>query len=74
MDKIEEEIAAKNGNLEESSSTKDGSICGYESLHHLLSVNLKPHLYKVTFPLSVFFFFCVFLLKFEQILMGWFTD
>ncbi|KAJ6366388.1 hypothetical protein OIU77_002882 [Salix suchowensis] len=46
MDKTEEEIAAQNGNLEESSSTKDGSICGYESLHHLLSVNLKPHLYK----------------------------
>jgi beta-ureidopropionase len=73
MDKIEEEIAAQNGNLEESSSAKDGSICGYESLNHLLSVNLKPHLYKVTFPFSVFFFFfcvCVFLLKFEQILMG----
>ncbi|KAJ6309499.1 hypothetical protein OIU77_015291 [Salix suchowensis] len=46
MDKNEEEIAAQNGNLEESSSTKDGSICGYKSLHHLLSVNLKPHLYK----------------------------
>lgn len=46
MDNIEEEIAAQNGNLEESSSEKDGSICGYESLHHLLSVNLKPHLYK----------------------------
>jgi beta-ureidopropionase len=74
MDNIEEEIAAQNGNLEESSSAKDGSICGYESLHHLLSVNLKPHLYKVTFPFSVFFFFffcvCAFLLKLEQILMG----
>ncbi|KAJ6741068.1 hypothetical protein OIU79_001069 [Salix purpurea] len=43
---LPKEIAAQNGNLEESSSTKDGSICGYESLHHLLSVNLKPHLYK----------------------------
>lgn len=71
MDKNEEEIAAQNGNLEESSSTKDGSICGYESLHHLLSANLKPHLYKVTFPHSVFSsLFWVFLLKFEQFLMG----
>lgn len=26
---------------------KDGSICGYDSLHTLLSANLKPHIFQV---------------------------
>ncbi|ESR36924.1 hypothetical protein CICLE_v100285992mg, partial [Citrus x clementina] len=35
----------KNENGEESVN-KDGSICGYDSLHTLLSANLKPHIYQ----------------------------
>ncbi|KAK8636533.1 hypothetical protein V6N13_124278 [Hibiscus sabdariffa] len=34
---------------EENKSTEEkqtGSICGYNSLQHLLSENLNPHLYK----------------------------
>ncbi|KAL6218348.1 hypothetical protein ACLB2K_011562 [Fragaria x ananassa] len=33
----------KNGQVEKSI---DGSVCGYDSLHHLLSANLKPHLFQ----------------------------
>ncbi|KAJ9174971.1 hypothetical protein P3X46_013562 [Hevea brasiliensis] len=36
----------ENNHVEEISISKDGSICGYESLHHLLCANLKPHLFK----------------------------
>ncbi|GAY57079.1 hypothetical protein CUMW_176650 [Citrus unshiu] len=35
----------KNENGEESVN-KDGSICGYDSLHTILSANLKPHIYQ----------------------------
>lgn len=47
-------IGKENGSTEEKQSFKDGSICGYNSLHHLLSSNLKPQLYQVFsfFPLS----------------------
>lgn len=38
----------ENNHVEEISTSKEGSICGYESLHHLLGANLKPHLFKVT--------------------------
>nr|KJB34399.1 hypothetical protein B456_006G064400 [Gossypium raimondii] len=40
-------IGKENGSIEEKQSFKDGSICGYNSLHHLLSANLKPQLYQV---------------------------
>ncbi|PPD73714.1 hypothetical protein GOBAR_DD29360 [Gossypium barbadense] len=40
-------IGKENGSTEEKQSFKDGSICGYNSLHHLLSANLKPQLYQV---------------------------
>ncbi|MFQ6637436.1 hypothetical protein Gotur_035760, partial [Gossypium turneri] len=39
-------IGKENGSTEEKQSFKDGSICGYNSLHHLLSANLKPQLYQ----------------------------
>ncbi|TYH49457.1 hypothetical protein ES332_D10G138100v1, partial [Gossypium tomentosum] len=35
-----------NGSTEEKESFKYGSIYGYNSLHHLLSANLKPQLYQ----------------------------
>ncbi|WCJ18896.1 beta-ureidopropionase [Euphorbia peplus] len=42
-----ERNARDNHTIEEDSSTAiDGSNCGYDSLHHLLSCNLKPHLFK----------------------------
>ncbi|XP_062177300.1 beta-ureidopropionase [Alnus glutinosa] len=42
-----QEVEAENGEgTEESKSLKDGSICGYESLHSLLSANLKPELFQ----------------------------
>ncbi|GLT53135.1 hypothetical protein SLA2020_264270 [Shorea laevis] len=40
-------VEAENGEgIEGSKSLKDGSICGYESLHSLLSANLKPELFQ----------------------------
>ncbi|KAK8312382.1 hypothetical protein V6Z11_D01G036500 [Gossypium hirsutum] len=39
-------IGKENVSTEEKQSFKDGSICGYNSLHHLLSANLKPQLYQ----------------------------
>ncbi|KAK8272754.1 hypothetical protein E1A91_D11G355200v1 [Gossypium mustelinum] len=39
-------IGKENGSTEEKQSFKDGSICGYNSLHHLLNANLKPQLYQ----------------------------
>jgi hypothetical protein len=48
-----QEVEAENGEgIEESKSLKDGSICGYESLHSLLSANLKPELFQV---IKIFF-------------------
>ncbi|KAL6211430.1 hypothetical protein ACLB2K_016656 [Fragaria x ananassa] len=32
--------------MEEKNGQVDGSVCGYDSLHHLLSANLKPHLFQ----------------------------
>lgn len=47
-------IEAENGEVKEETTktVKDGSICGYESLHSLLSANLKPELSQVSFVLS----------------------
>ncbi|KAG4155260.1 hypothetical protein ERO13_D03G101100v2 [Gossypium hirsutum] len=39
-------IGKENGSTEEKQSFKDESICGYNSLHRLLSANLKPQLYQ----------------------------
>ncbi|KAF5444221.1 hypothetical protein F2P56_036710 [Juglans regia] len=41
-------IEAENGEVKEETTktVKDGSICGYESLHSLLSANLKPELFQ----------------------------
>jgi hypothetical protein len=40
----------KSHNGEENEKFKeDASICGYDSLHHLLKENLKPHHFKVTY-------------------------
>jgi len=36
---------------ENGETSAEGSICGYDSLHQLLSANLKPELYQVTYPL-----------------------
>lgn len=33
-------------------TTDDGSIFGYDSLHQLLSANLKPELYQVNYPFT----------------------
>ncbi|KAJ9159202.1 hypothetical protein P3X46_024724 [Hevea brasiliensis] len=41
-----ERSEGENQHVEENSNSKDGSICGYDSLHHLLSANLKPHVFK----------------------------
>lgn len=50
MEKPIQEIESENGGIEQ--QTKDGSICGYESLHHLLHDNLKPHVFQVNFTFS----------------------
>lgn len=42
MERREEE----NGKLEETQPSTDGSICGFQSLHHLLKASLHPHLYQ----------------------------
>lgn len=36
--------------LENGETVADGSMCGYDSLHQLLSANLKPELYQVKSP------------------------
>ncbi|XVF01499.1 hypothetical protein REPUB_Repub04eG0093900 [Reevesia pubescens] len=41
-----EGIEREMGSLEENQSFKDGSICGYDSLQHLLSANLKPQIFQ----------------------------
>ncbi|KAB2007973.1 hypothetical protein ES319_D10G066800v1, partial [Gossypium barbadense] len=56
-------IGKENGSTEEKQSFKDGSICGYNSLHHLLSANLKPQLYQV----AILFWLCAILLCFAFI-------
>ena len=33
----------------ETKALNDGSLCGYDSLHSLLSANLKPELYFFSF-------------------------
>ncbi|XVE49471.1 hypothetical protein DITRI_Ditri01bG0084900 [Diplodiscus trichospermus] len=38
------DIERENGSIGEKQSFKDWSICGYDSLHRLLSANLKPHI------------------------------
>ncbi|KAG4128478.1 hypothetical protein ERO13_D09G023150v2 [Gossypium hirsutum] len=50
MEKIDG-IGKENGSTEEKQSFKDGSICGYNSFHHLLSANLKPQLYQCSIML-----------------------
>ncbi|RXH85380.1 hypothetical protein DVH24_002478 [Malus domestica] len=40
-----EKTDAIDGKVDEASS-REGSVCGYDSLHHLLSANLKPHLFQ----------------------------
>jgi beta-ureidopropionase len=47
MEKKQEVEAGNGEGVEESNSLKDGSICGYESLHSLLSANLKPEIFQV---------------------------
>ena len=48
-----EGIERENGSVEEKQSFKDGSITGYDSLHRLLSANLKPQIFQF-FPFSNF--------------------
>ncbi|GMN58379.1 hypothetical protein TIFTF001_027483 [Ficus carica] len=40
----EKDNRSENGEVEQQT---DGSICGYHSLHHLLSANLQPHLFQI---------------------------
>jgi len=45
-----QEIEADNGEVKvETKALNDGSLCGYDSLHSLLSANLKPELFRVIF-------------------------
>ncbi|KAB2005771.1 hypothetical protein ES319_D11G293700v1 [Gossypium barbadense] len=39
-------IGKENRSTEEKQSFKDGSICGYNSFHRILSANLKPQLFQ----------------------------
>ncbi|XP_009617981.1 beta-ureidopropionase [Nicotiana tabacum] len=41
----EETIIAENGKIE-ATPQKDGSICGFDSLHHLLQASLNPQLFQ----------------------------
>ncbi|XWS63090.1 hypothetical protein CRYUN_Cryun06bG0066700 [Craigia yunnanensis] len=41
-----EGIEREDGSIEEKQSFKDGSIRGYDSLHRLLSANLKPQIFQ----------------------------
>lgn len=50
MEKPAQNTDAQNGQVQEATkASSDGSVCGYGSLHHLLSENLKPHIFQVTF-------------------------
>ena len=45
-----QETEADNGEVKvETEALNDGSLCGYDSLHSLLSANLKPELFQVIF-------------------------
>ena len=45
-----QETKADNGEVKvETEALNDGSLCGYDSLHSLLSANLKPELFQVIF-------------------------
>ena len=45
-----QETEADNGEVKvETQALNDGSLCGYDSLHSLLSANLKPELFQVIF-------------------------
>lgn len=50
---------------ENGETTADGSICGYDSLHQLLSANLKPELYQVN--CCFFFLYLIDLVKFVPV-------
>jgi beta-ureidopropionase len=54
-----QEIEAENGEVKkvETKTLNDGSICGYDSLHSLLSENLKPELFQVIFFILPLLFF-----------------
>ncbi|TYG64997.1 hypothetical protein ES288_D06G150600v1 [Gossypium darwinii] len=53
MDKTDG-IGKENGSTKEKQSFKDGSICRCNSLHHLLSANLKPQLYQCSIMLLLY--------------------
>ena len=68
-----QETEADNGEVKvETEALNDGSLCGYDSLHSLLSANLKPELFQVIFFLlflllflglstsAIFFFFDIY--------------
>lgn len=40
-------ISENGGVQEQSKQARDGSICGYDSLHRLLRENLKPEVFQV---------------------------
>ncbi|XP_009768970.1 beta-ureidopropionase isoform X1 [Nicotiana tabacum] len=42
---VEETVIAENGKIE-ATPQKDGSICGFDSLHHLLQASLSPQLFQ----------------------------
>ncbi|CAB4320221.1 unnamed protein product [Prunus armeniaca] len=47
MEKPAQNTDAQNGQVQEATkASSDGSVCGYDSLHHLLSENLKPHIFQ----------------------------
>ncbi|GAV69539.1 CN_hydrolase domain-containing protein [Cephalotus follicularis] len=46
MEKTEENRKESGDFEEEKKGFRDGSICGYDSLHHLLSANLQPHIFQ----------------------------
>lgn len=52
---VEETVIAENGKIE-ATPQKDGSICGFDSLHHLLQASLNPQLFQVTL-IKIHFFF-----------------
>ena len=70
MEKIEG-IERENGSTEENQSFKDGSICGYDSLHRLLGANLKPQIFQV-FPFSNFSTLFRFWVVMDFFLLCWF--
>ena len=61
MERREEE----NGKLEETQPSTDSSICGFQSLHHLLKASLQPHLYQAIFFLLVLKLFIYFFFSFQ---------